>query len=64
MISNWIDLFQRGEVEPDPIDSYPRSVSINGRLFSHTVPIPAVLQSLVQIQYESLRRTPNVYDEL
>ena len=63
-ISDWIDSLQRGEVLLDDDDSNFRSVVINDRLFPHTVPVSTVLQSLVEIQHETIRSISNVYDEL
>ena len=63
-ISDWIDSVDPASVGPGS-DSLPvRSISINGRILPHTVPISTVLQSLVDIQYETIRSTKHVYDEL
>jgi hypothetical protein len=52
-------------VEPEPTPPIHRSITINDRLFSLAkVPIMTILESLVEIQYETIRRIPNVYDEL
>jgi hypothetical protein len=64
-ISEWIDLFQKGAIDiPDSGPSHARSITINGLSFPATVPIPNVLQSLVAIQHEAIRRIRKVYDEL
>jgi len=66
VISDWIHRVQRDEINSTATNfSLPRTLIINGRSFGPNASLSTVLQSLVEVQYETIRSlTSNVYDEL